>query len=717
MKNTAILHSSSWFVLGLALAFAGLWPNQGQAQDIDLSKAKVKVYGSYEEYALANGRLDFQRNDTNSPVEKVWTAGWEPDGDFDSDGISNRKEFEGYFSWQAQGTNTAYFGPGPDPTEFDSDGDGISDYYEKENTGTNPNSKDTDGDTLPDAVEVYAGLDPFQDGRIYDFEYEVTAVTNEVKTGNLLSDGKWEYTNIVHEVLVVTKKTARAEKGYLEDGTEVDTGRDMMTQWHPDFDIDGDGLSNKKELSKATSAMKNAGKATVEKPFPYETLDGAKWTSPLDCDTDGDWLLDSYELAWSKAGYNAMEKEADGSETHWSADPDKDGLVTFREQCLHPLLSYGWQRVSFVTNGLNTRQLPSWPYDKLTFKQVYGDDPWKPKNIKQRYSSTRILNGTPGYLMAAQYSKYGDGQRYYEVGTDKPAGDRVEGDFFWGEPKNYWTAPKKVSPSSTPEDWDGDGLPDGWEVEHGLNPLSGFLTTTSSDSDDDEGTENDDYVMAVQNRSDVTSGPSGMFGDPDQDGLSNYEEYWGQDGHRIDFITGTGDETIPWIAHGLNYPNQSPFDDYITKEGNIYYYLAREEYQGPSGFDVTDLTETCSEARYPGFFLSDAMLSYDMMLGFTEVETNVWLYSTDADGMGNPGLVKTPVRNRVPAPGVPPPCALNDMELLAEQYGDDFLMLNNTSLLADGEGAFQPFATTYGNLFYLDVNSDGRYTPGVDAVW
>lgn len=726
MKNTAILHSSSWFVLGLALAFVGLWPTQGQAQ---MFSGTPKVYADYEEYALANGRLDYVRNDTNSPPEKAWSAGWEPDGDFDGDGISNRKEFEGwtatvngqagYFSWQAQGTNTAYFGPGPDPTEFDSDKDGISDYYEKENTGTNPNSGDTDGDKLPDAVEVYAGLDPFQDGRIYDFEYDIVAVTNTVKTGAIV-DGKYETTNIVHEVLVVTSMTARTEKGYLEDGTEVDTGRDMMTQWHPDFDIDGDGLSNKKELSKATSAMKNAGSATAEKPFPFETLDGVKWTSPLDCDTDSDWLLDSYELAWSKAGFNATEKEADDSETHWSVDPDKDGLVTFREQCLHPLLSYGWQSVSYLTNSLNTRQLPSWPYSKLTFKQVYGDDPWKAKNIKLRYSSTRILNGTPGYLMAAQYSKYGDGQRYYTVdkeGNATLAGNRVEGDFFWGEPKNYWTAPKKVSASSTPEDWDSDGLPDGWEVEHGLNPLSGFQPTASNDSDDDEDTENDDYVMPLQVASDARLGPSGMFGDPDQDGLSNYEEYWGQDGHRIDFITGTGDETIPWIGHGLNYPNQSPFDDYITKEGNIYYYLAREEYQGPSGFDVLDLTEACSEERYPGFFLSDAMLSYDPMMGFEEVETNIWVYTVDAGGEGTNGLVKTPVRYRVPAPGVPPPCTLNDMELLAEKYGDDFLMANNASLLADGEGAFQPFATTYGNLFYLDVNSDGRYTPGVDAVW
>jgi hypothetical protein len=729
---------SSWFVLGLALAFTGLWPEQGRAQEFS---GTPKVYGDYEEFAQATGRLDYQRNDTNSPVEKVWTAGWEPDGDFDGDGISNRKEFEGWeatvngqsgwFSWQAQGADKVYLGPGPDPSEFDSDSDGISDQYEKEKTGTNPNSKDTDGDGIPDAVEVYAGLDALQDGFIYDFETETVSVTNKVKTGEIGSDGKWVTEDRVYEVLVVTKKTPQDETGYTEDGEEVSTGQKKMTQWHPDFDIDGDGLSNKKEVSKATSAMKNAGKATAEKPFPFEKLDAAKWTSPLDCDTDGDWLLDSFENAWSKAGYNAIVAETEDSDTHWSVDADKDGLVTFREQCLHPLLSYGWERVSYVTNGLNKQGLPSWPYDKLTYKQVYGDDAPKANTIGWRYSSTRILNGTPGYLMAARYSKAGDSQRYYKLDKDGnatlaelvPGTPGVEGTFFWAEPKSYWTCPKKDSRETYPgpADCDGDGLADGWEVEHGLNPLSGYQAASSQNDDE---AEDEDYLVK-QDINDVWYGPSGMFGDPDQDALSNYEEYWGQDGHRIDFITGTGDETIPWIAHGLNYPNQSPFDDYITKEGNegeLYYYLAREKYQGPSGFEVADMDSSYAEMCYPGFFLGEPMVEQDPITGtYSEVENEIWVYSdsiTNTSGEVVSGLLKQKVRNRVPAPGVPAPCALNDMSLLAEEgYGEDFLMLNNAYLLADGEGAFQPFATSYDRIFYYDANGDKRYTPGFDAVW
>jgi len=68
--------------------------------------------------------------------------------DFDGDGLDNREEFilgvDGY-------TTNVY--------NYDSDYDGLSDYWEWKN-GTNPLMKDTDGDSFIDGVEVHMGTDP-----------------------------------------------------------------------------------------------------------------------------------------------------------------------------------------------------------------------------------------------------------------------------------------------------------------------------------------------------------------------------------------------------------------------------------------------------------------------------------------------------------------------------------------------------------------------------
>lgn len=65
------------------------------------------------------------------------------DGDVDSDGISNVREY-------ILGTN---------PNAIDSDGDGLTDAEELVG-GTNPAAADSDGDTMPDGWEVAHGLNP-----------------------------------------------------------------------------------------------------------------------------------------------------------------------------------------------------------------------------------------------------------------------------------------------------------------------------------------------------------------------------------------------------------------------------------------------------------------------------------------------------------------------------------------------------------------------------
>jgi hypothetical protein len=64
---------------------------------------------------------------------------------------------------------------------------------------------------------------------------------------------------------------------------------------------------------------------------------------------------------------------------------------------------------------------------------------------------------------------------------------------FGNEPLNWFTSTPTASLNST-TDTDGDGLPDYWEMEHGLNPNS-------------------------------AAGVNGANGDPDGDGQSNRQEF------------------------------------------------------------------------------------------------------------------------------------------------------------------------------------------------
>ena len=293
-------------IWGVALAMGCLFAVNSLAESF------TGLTGSYTEYARLNEWVEVEVDASTGKTNYTWRAGYEPTDDRDSDGLNNAEEWHGWqttikgrtgwFTCNVSNltAGVVHFGPGSNPERFDSDCDGISDLYEF-HAGTNPRSADTDGDGLKDPVEIYAGLSPLDDGFIYD-----NSVDPPVKMTN-------------------------------------DTGKEMRTLWHPDLDADGDGLTTKQELKKANDVA--FGKdcpllGQTRAHFPWEQLDAVAWTSPLNCDTDSDWLLDSFERAWR--GFKPVEAEPDGDTFHRHSDPDKDGLTNFREQCLHPLLAHGW---------------------------------------------------------------------------------------------------------------------------------------------------------------------------------------------------------------------------------------------------------------------------------------------------------------------------------------------------------------------------------------
>ena len=699
--HTAIHRSTKTLLWGGALALlCTLTPQVARA-------ALTGLYPTYLDWALANEWVEREVEDGKTNL--TWQGGYEPTDDKDGDGLTNIQEFRGwstmvngYTGWYTYDAtqvvdvnDPTFFGYGPDPELFDTDCDGISDLYESGlmviYSRTDPRAEDTDGDKLKDPVEIYAGLDPKDDGFIY------VSYTNRngTVTGQKMMDP------------VITNKEA------------------TTLQW-PGADIDGDGMTALQELKKANKDINFAEGCpplgSTRDHFPTVKLDEKSWTSPFDCDTDSDWLLDSFEKAFAKGGFNAISNEAPGDLFDWNSDPDADGLVNHREQCLHPLLSFGW--------------VSGPPYPPMPF--AYAGCPIGQKEVTcagLRYREPArggCLMGTPGYLQQAQYAKWGDVARYFKVtykagwttGDVKVAASpanlllqALPGTIHWPAAASYWTDPR---PQVNLRAWDTDGdyLPDGWEVEHGLNPLTGMAAF-------DLAAEEDELDGAVRIGGLIASAlevnPGSTLGDPDGDKLLNLEEYYGADGNRIDYITGTGDETIPWIARPLNYRNMSSFEDYLHTDPlhNVIWFLGREPWQAPNYFDVNvyslktpGLEYSYGVATYPGFFHP---------AGFGTMVTNWYQALVIVTNDPPPGPATNIVtnlvmgaivtNNLVPTVGVPSfPYFANDMLALAQYYGPNFVATMGT-------GGFQPFATSFSGIYYLDVDGDGRYTPGFDNLW
>ena len=626
--------------LGLALLAAAVLTPAAQAAFCADSWAGLAT--NYNEFAVLNawGQMD-------TVTGKVdFESGYGPSEDADEDGLTNLQEFNGWsasvngrlvwFTWnRSVSAATNWVNCGPDPENPDTDCDGISDFYEQRYTRTNPQTPDTDGDTVWDAIEIFAGLAPTNSGwTLYD-------------TNGLPAPGA------------------------------------QPTGENPWMDPDGDGLDTIEELPSDAIIIDCATNYNFPTAYLMSNelavaVDGRVWTSPLDYDTDNDRLIDSFERKYAGNNkFNPIVSEEDDATLAKDADLDSDGYANFREQCMHPLLGNYWATMTRTTPKKT-------PYDTFEIPRtvIRGIGVRYPKRGLDRMDGLYM----PNYLNKANF----DGAKAltrFNLSEPCPTPETV----VWGSPMGsdagesakqhfvsvladgtvVWAEVAAAERWTKPDDADSDddGMPDGWEGEHGLNPWG-----------------NDNV--------------SGVLGDPDGDTLVNYQEYFGQDSYRIDRVTGTGDESNPWIARSVNYGMLSPFG---LRAGQVGYGTRGE--QAPSSY-IPPYSTTYAPAIYPGFF--NPLL--------TVVATNmVYDTNTAAD-------IDVVVTNWSPVIGVPAFPDLNDMLELYANYdavNGNFDMAVNAALPTNGAGAFQPFATSMAGFYYLERvgAEDGRYTPGIDSLW
>lgn len=576
-------------------------PNDSDSDDDSLSDLEEKNLGTnpnssdsdsdglsdYEETVLGND------NYITNPLNN------DTDGDLISD----------YDEWVTYNT---------DPTSPDSDGDGLTDYQEIFIYFTDPNLVDSDGDTIPDKEEIEAGNDSFitdpnnqdtdSDGLRDDYEINssFTDPTNADTDADRLEDG--DEINIfgtdpnssdtdgdqlidgdeVHDYL--TDPTLIDSDGDgLDDYEEVFNGDDGFITNPNAVDSDSDGLTDYEEMLRGTNP--NSVDSDGDGINDYEEIiegDDGFITNPLSVDTDGDTLTDFEEV--NSTGTDPTKADTDndgiddndelniyytdpndsdsdndtildgeeiqeGADTYVtdpnSADSDNDGILDNEEidiTLTNPVNadtdSDGLDDLEEITSG--TDSYITDPNNPDT------DDDGLNDGLEETLSTDPTIPDT-------DMDGISDGVEYNDLGTSPtdpdsdndtiPDGEEIiaGNDSYITDPLNNDTDsdglidPYEIDTlgtNPTDADTDNDGLPDGWEDVNGLNPLvddsnddpdnDGLTNQEEFENDTDPNNEDTDGdgltdSWEVENGTDPTIDDHDL--DYDLDGLTNYQEW------------------------------------------------------------------------------------------------------------------------------------------------------------------------------------------------
>ncbi|MCZ7558338.1 MAG: hypothetical protein M5R41_18235 [Bacteroidia bacterium] len=213
-----------------------------------------------------------------------------PDTDIDGDGLTNDEEAR-------HNTN---------PYDQDTDGDGLSDWYELTQLKSSPFLIDTDNDGLTDYEEV---VKYHTRSDTLDTDRDNLSDANEVQTfftNPLMSDTDHDGLPDGEEILLGTNPNMVDTDGDgIPDGKEIEYGTSPLLP-----DTDGDGLSDDYELFTAqTDALKADTDADGLTDFEEVMIER---TNPLKADTDGDTLNDFHELRVIFTNPLSQDTDGDG---------------------------------------------------------------------------------------------------------------------------------------------------------------------------------------------------------------------------------------------------------------------------------------------------------------------------------------------------------------------------------------------------------------------
>ena len=493
----------------------------------------------------------------------AWWGGLDPRrADSDSDGLPDAIEMRGWF---ADVKRTAGAGQKDallvraHPLRADSDGDALGDlaeYAGRARVGTaeatfaptDPMNSDSDYDGLDDRFEVSWALLELPEatrGALALDPTDADTAANELPDGEAYAywtqrsaryqqNASYEFASSAHRDL----SWVRA----IHDGAHARLAPSAIASlFAPQGDADADGVPNLLDYSSRGSQLADgwAVKPETLASSSYGAAHPRSATDPANPDTDGDELPDAWELQygawdaklavwnldparWSSFGDETSdaERDLDGDSAKWSSFSVQAGRTTRAEQ---PFDMSDRQELKFGTHpnradtsgdGLPDGWKAFWGlvYPSLPATEAGSVYPGAPGALALPTDAPRIdpLGHNDATLATLPYVRFSESTTLQQAAAGLAVNESHSGtrrltaggarDVHEIHGRAAWTLKDAHAHGTNPYllDTDADGTADAWEVLHGLDPLD----------------------------------PADAGGDPDGDGLTNLQEFWGPTARR-----------------------------------------------------------------------------------------------------------------------------------------------------------------------------------------
>ncbi len=422
--------------------------------------------------------LDTDSNNNGIPDSvELGTDGLVRTTDTDGDGIPDYWESfyglnpssSGDANTKPPGDNLSYFLKyryGLNPSLQDNDGDGINDYDEIFVYGTNPLKTDTDGDGMPDVWEIAYGLNPLVNDGNEDADLDGLSNLEEYQAG---TDPQARFTggspaNDLQRVKGASQQYAAYDANNRLRGVQYSNGigfaftydgnGNITRQFTVNADADNDGLPDVWELANGLSTSYGAGD-----DGPYGDPDHDGWTNYQE---------------W-KTGTNPRD-----------ANSHPDLLTTPAAQLRQTPTLARLLPATTTLGALPTLNLKLWDGEGNSAKVVlqYFDaisGQWKDATLTKldgsAYNAATAVAALPGGTAHTLLWN-----AWQDLGSSFKGNAllRVRADDFAST--GAWSEPVSVAVNMG-VDTNGDGVPDRWAMQYGLDPNGASAAQTDTDRD------------------------------------------------------------------------------------------------------------------------------------------------------------------------------------------------------------------------------------------